>query len=195
MQLMTWMWGKSRALPPALRPAQRSFKAPFFSALVDPKGAGGSFPALVPRRSGKKTVARRGTPSPSSSSCARTSRRALLQCYRRRSYSRVARKTRAPGRTGAHSRPSAPCEPAGYLRSPSSRRRAPSEHDHLQLGSALNDKRRGGALLRGGVQTWRREAAQSAGRRGASGSAALGFLALLVYLINRFFVKSILSIR
>ena len=189
------MWGKSRALPPALRPAQRSFKAPFSSALDDPKGAGGSFPALVPRRSRKKAVARRGTPSPSSSSCARTSRRALLQCYRRRSCSRVARKTRAPGRTGAHSRPSAPCEPAGYLRSPSSRRRAPSEHDHLQLGSALNDKRRGGALLRGGVQTWRREAAQSAGRRGASGSAALGFLALLVYLINRFFVKSILSIR
>ena len=100
-----------------------------------------------------------------------------MQCYRRRSYSRVARKTRAPGRTGAHSRPSAPCEPAGYLRSPSSRQQAPSEHEHLQLGSALNDKRRGGALLRGGVQTWRREAAPGAGRRGASGSAALGFFA------------------
>ena len=55
----------------------------------------------------------------------------------------------------------------------------------------LNDKRRAPAFLRRGVHPWRLEAAPGAGRRGASGSAALGFLAHLVYLIYRFFVKSI----
>ena len=63
--------------------------------------------------------------------------------------------------------------------------RAPSEHEYLQLGSVLNDKRRAPAPRLVCVHPWRREAAQGWG----AGTQAFPLRRRTVYLIYLFFVQ------
>ena len=88
---------------------------------------------------------------------------------------------RAKGRSGAHSCATSATD-SGTVRAQSIfSTRAPSEHEYLQLGSVLNDKRRAPAPRLVCVHPWRREAAQGCG----AGTQAFPLRRRTVYLISQ----------
>ena len=160
--------GKSRAPPHARRPAQRSFKLPFSSAPDDQSGAWSrrSFSALVHRVALERRLLEAGKTFAIFELLRTCIKKSIVAMLLPTILFSRGEEVRATGRTCAHPRASSATNPARSLQSPPTRRRAPSEHEHLQLGSVLNDKRRAPAPLRGGVQPWRREAGSEAGHTG-----------------------------